>query len=67
MKYFIYTLITIAIGLLIYNSTHLDFDNLWSDDNKTALIGIFSSACAVLLMSILLVSKNIQEKSKRRK
>lgn len=64
MKYFIYLLIIIAIGLIIYNITYLDFDNLLIGDSKTALISIFSSACVVLLMTILLVSRSIQ-KTKR--
>ncbi|WP_084050534.1 hypothetical protein [Aquimarina macrocephali] len=64
MKYFIYLLIAIATGLIIYNITYLDFDDLFAGDSKTALIGIFSSACVVLLMSILLVSKNIQKKKR---
>ncbi|WP_106795069.1 hypothetical protein [Aquimarina sp. Aq78] len=64
MKYFIYLLIAIATGLIIYNITYLDFDDLFTGDSKTALIGIFSSACVVLLMSILLVSKNIQKKKR---
>ncbi|MBG6133219.1 phosphate starvation-inducible membrane PsiE [Aquimarina sp. EL_43] len=64
MKYFIYLLITIATGLIIYNITYLDFDNLLIGDSKTALIGIFSSACVVMLMTILLVSRNIQKKKR---
>ncbi|WP_074409490.1 hypothetical protein [Aquimarina megaterium] len=64
MKYFIYLLITIATGLIIYNITYLDFDDLLIGDSKTALIGVFSSACVVLLMAILLVSRNIQKKKR---
>ncbi|PKV49286.1 hypothetical protein ATE84_1307 [Aquimarina sp. MAR_2010_214] len=64
MKYFIYLLIAIATGLIIFNITYLDFDSLLTGDSKTALIGIFSSACVILLMSILLVSKSIQKKKR---
>ncbi|EZH71906.1 hypothetical protein ATO12_04625 [Aquimarina atlantica] len=64
MKYFIYLLIIIATGLIIYNITYLDFDNLLIGDSKTALIGVFSSACVILLMAILLVSRNIQKKKR---
>lgn len=64
MKYFIYLLIAIAAGLIIYNITYLDFDNLLDGNSKTALIGIFSSACVIVLMSILLVSKSIQKKKR---
>ncbi|WP_282080636.1 hypothetical protein [Aquimarina algiphila] len=62
MKYFIYILIIIASGLIIYNTTHLDFGNLLDGNSKTALISIFASACVIVLLSILLVSKAIQKK-----
>ncbi|WP_109301622.1 hypothetical protein [Aquimarina sp. AU474] len=66
MKYFIYILIVIATGLMIYNATHLDFNNLFTGDSKTALIGVFAPACVIVLMSILLISRKIQEKKKAR-
>ncbi len=62
MKYFINLLIVIAAGLMIYNATHLDFGNLLAKDSKTALIGVLASACVIMLMSILLISKKIQRK-----
>lgn len=66
MKYFIYILIAIAISLMIYNTTYIDFDNLLVKDSRTALIGVFSSACVVVLLLILLVSRSIQEKKRGR-
>ncbi|MDY8136874.1 hypothetical protein [Aquimarina sp. 2201CG5-10] len=64
MKYFIYILILVAVGLIIYNTTKLDFNNLLQGDSATALIGVFASACVVVLLLILLVSRIIKEKSK---
>ncbi|MBP2833244.1 hypothetical protein J8281_13705 [Aquimarina sp. U1-2] len=64
MNYFIYLLIAIATTLMIYNATHLDLDNILAKDSKTALIGMFASACAIILMCILLVSRKIQQKKK---
>jgi hypothetical protein len=64
MRYFIYLLIIIAAALITYNITYLDFDNLLTGDSSTALIGVFSSACVIVLMSILLVSRNIQKKKR---
>ena len=43
MKYFSYTLIGIAILLIGYNSTFLDFKNLFNDDSGVALIGIITN------------------------
>ncbi len=65
MKYFIFTIIAIASALLIYNLTHIEFDNLKTDTSKTALITVFSSACTIILMLILLISQSIQKKRKK--
>ncbi|WP_438710403.1 hypothetical protein ACSTS3_15680 [Aquimarina muelleri] len=64
MRYFIYTLIFIAVSLIIYNTTHIDFENPLIKDSKTALIGVFSSSCVVVLLLILLISRSIQEKKR---
>ncbi|GHA48464.1 hypothetical protein GCM10007103_31680 [Salinimicrobium marinum] len=63
MKILIYTLIVLAIGLIGYNATFLDFDNLFVDDSGTALIGILSSSIVVVLMVILLMSRTIAKKA----
>lgn len=64
MKTFIYSIIIIALGLLVYNSSKLDFNNLFEGDSSVALIGIVAAACAIVIMCILLVSKKIAKKSK---
>ncbi|MEB3344284.1 hypothetical protein U6A24_02370 [Aquimarina gracilis] len=64
MKYFIYTLMVIATGLMIYNATHLNFDDILAEESKTALIGVLAPACVIMLLSILLISKKIQQKKK---
>lgn len=63
MKIFIYTLIVLAAGLILYNLTFLDFENLFSDESATALIGILASAIVIVLMVILLVSRAIARKA----
>lgn len=62
MKIFIYSLMVIAVGLIIYNATHLDFDALLEGDSQIALIGIMASACVLVLLSILLKSRRIAGK-----
>ncbi len=62
MKIFTYTLIILAIGLIIYNITLLDFDNLLKGDSLIALIGIAASFCAVFILLIFRMSKLIEEK-----
>lgn len=65
MKTLIYTLIVVAICLIGYNATFLDFENLTSGDSKTALIGVLAASCVILLMVILLISKSISQKAGR--
>ena len=64
MKIFIYILMALAAALLIYNFTFIDVDNLLAGDSATAVIGILCSACVILLLLILLMSRAISEKAK---
>ncbi len=55
-------LILIAIALIAYNVTLLDFQNLLEGNSIIALIGIVASLCAIVLLLIYLTSKKIQKK-----
>ncbi len=63
MKIFIYSLIVIALALIVYNFTYLDFDSLSSGDSGTALIGILASSIVIVLLVILLMSRAIAKKA----
>lgn len=67
MKYFILILILLAIGLIGYNVTLIDFSAPFDGDSIVALIGVFSSLCAILLLIIFMLSKKIQDKIKNNK
>jgi len=64
MKILIYILMAMAVGVIAYNVTILDFDNLLEGDSTIALIGILAAACVLVLLGILLTSKAIERKSK---
>lgn len=64
MKKVIYVFIGIAIILIIYNLTFLDFENLFEGESNTALIGILAGACVIILMLILQTSRKIAKKKK---
>jgi hypothetical protein len=64
MKIFTYIIILIAIGLIIFNFTLLDFENLLQGDSLIALIGIIAILCAVLVLLIFRLSKSIEDKLK---
>ena len=58
----IYFFITIALVLFIFNLTKIDFENLFGEDSKIGLIGALACACTILLLTILYVSKKINNK-----
>lgn len=67
MKIFIYLLIALSTVVIAYNLTLLDFDDLLGKDSAISLIGIVCAACVIVLLSILLTSKEIDRRSKGRK
>ncbi len=62
MKLFTYILVALALALIIFNITLLDFDNLFEGESMIALIGIAASFCAVFILLIFRMSKLLQEK-----
>ena len=64
MKIFTSILVVLALGLMIFNITLLDFNHLFDGKNSIALIGIVASICAVLILLIFKVSKKIEERTK---
>jgi len=64
MKILIYILMAMSIGVIAYNITILDFDNLLEGNSTIALIGILAAGCVLVLLAILLTSKAIERKAK---
>ncbi|WP_298140144.1 hypothetical protein [Flavobacterium sp.] len=64
MKIFTTILIVIAVGLMAFNITLLDFQNPFEGDSLVALVGIAAAFCAVLILLIFKMSKKIEEKLK---
>ena len=57
--------LAISIIILIINLVYFDYsDAIFSKDNKVALIGIFGSLCAIILILILIISEKINSKIK---
>ncbi|SDM14182.1 hypothetical protein [Kriegella aquimaris] len=55
-------LITMAVLLIAYNVTLVNFENPLEGNSVIALIGIVASLCAIVLLLIYLTSKKIQKK-----
>ena len=58
-------LITMAVLLIAYNVTLVNFENPLEGNSVIALIGIVASLCAIVLLLIYLTSKKIQRKINR--
>lgn len=66
MKIFTLILTLIAIGLIIFNATKLNFDALFEGESFTAILTILAALCAVVLLQILRISKRIDTLNKKR-
>jgi Mg2+ and Co2+ transporter CorA len=66
MKIFTSILVLLALALIVFNITLLDFKNPFQGDSAVAFIGIAASFCAVLILLIFRISKKIEEKTNGR-
>lgn len=64
MKIFTTVLIFLAIALIVFNVTLLDFNNPLEGNSMVALIGIAAAFCAVFILLIFKMSRKIDEKLK---
>lgn len=64
MKAFTYILSIIAAGLVIYNLTKINYSNPLQEDSIVALITVITGLCAILMLTILRVSKKIEKLQK---
>jgi hypothetical protein len=58
-------MLALAAGLVVFNITKLDFENLLIGDSAVAFICTLAGFCAMLLLTILLISKRIEAQSKK--
>lgn len=64
MKVFTNLLFVLAVALIIFNLTQLDYSNLLEQDSVIGLIGIVAAFCAILILLIFRMSKSIENKLK---
>lgn len=55
-------LIVLALGLIIYNVSLVNFENPLEGNSIIAIIGIVAALCAIVLLLIYVTSKKIQKK-----
>ncbi|MEJ2585365.1 MAG: hypothetical protein P8Z38_10100 [Robiginitalea sp.] len=61
-KVLLIILIVLALGLIAYNVTIVDFTEPLQGDSFIALIGIAAALCAIVLLLIYNTSRKIQKK-----
>ena len=59
-----YIFLILASVLLAFNISKLNFENIYANDSKIALIGVLACSCAIILLVILDLSKKIKLKIK---
>lgn len=66
MKYLAIIIIILASGLGVFNATKINFEAPFEGDSIIGVITVVAALCAIMLMLILMVSKQIEAKMKNR-
>ncbi len=64
MKILSYIFIVIAVLLIGFNATHLDFSHLFQEDSLIALSTIVAGLCVIVLMLLLQASEKFKKLDK---
>jgi hypothetical protein len=67
MKIFLRIMMVLALGMMVFNTTLIDWDAPTEGDSLVAIIGILASGSALLLLWILLLSLKITAQQKGKK
>jgi hypothetical protein len=62
MKNFLRLMAILAIGMMVFNTTMIDWETPTEGDSLVAIIGVLASGSALLLLWILLISLKIRAK-----
>jgi hypothetical protein len=65
MKIFTLILTFIAVALVAFNATKLNFEALLTGESYTAVLTIIAALCAIILLQILRISKKIEKLDKK--
>ncbi len=61
-KTLIIILLILAVGLIAYNATLIDYQQPFQGKSIIAVIGIVAALCAIVLLLIYTTSKRIEDK-----
>jgi len=65
MKIIMKILMGLSLGMIIFNSTQVNWEDPLSGKSSIAVIGIMAALCAFLLLLLLMISKKISKKINR--
>lgn len=65
MKILTIIISVLALALIVFNFTKVNFESPFEGESMIALITILAALCAIVMMLILRVSKRIEEKVKQ--
>lgn len=65
MKALIYLVSTIAVSIIIFNVTHINFEVLFSYENFTSLIMILAGFSCLIIMRIMFLNEKIKKIQKK--
>ena len=63
MKIVSIVLSVIALGLIVFNITNVDFKNPLKEESAVAVIEILAAIIAILILAIFTISKKIEKKA----
>ncbi len=64
MKIFTIIVSILAIALIVFNATKVDFNEPFQGDSVIALILIVASLCVIILLQVLRLSKKVAKKTR---
>ena len=65
MKALIYLVSIIAVSIIIFNVTHINFEVLFSYENFTSLIMILAGFSCLIIMRIMFLNEKIKKIQKK--
>ena len=64
MKIFTYIIYALSLITIIINATKINLDKPFEGESTIALIGIIASFCAIVIVTLFMVSRKIVEQTK---
>ncbi|MES2865126.1 MAG: hypothetical protein V4666_13455 [Bacteroidota bacterium] len=64
MKIFTYIVIAFSLITIVFNATKVSLDKPFEGESTIALIGIIASFCAIVIVSLFMVSRKLVEQTK---